>query len=220
VIAVIPETTAQEVWESEHAGAENAAHALGWNVYWNGPSREDDFPRQIQIVNQAIDRKVSGLILSPDHAVALISPVRSALAKGIPTVIVGSPLGASADGNLTFVVNDDNATGHMAAERASRYLRTGDAVAVLGVNPNILASIDRTDAFEASLRARFPGIRIVEGRSISSSYAEAEEAAEEAIRSNPNLRVVFTLNITQTRAAYWALLGTDRKSTRLNSSHW
>ena len=65
VVAVVPETTAREVWESEHAGAERAAHALGWSIYWNGPSREDDVARQIQIVNSAIARHVTGLILSP-----------------------------------------------------------------------------------------------------------------------------------------------------------
>ena len=205
VIAVVPQTTAQEVWESEHAGVESAAQALNWDVYWNAPSREDDFPRQIQIVNAAIDRKVSGLILSPDHAVALISPVRSALARGIPTVIVGSPLGTSPGGNLVFVVNDDAATGRLAAERASQYLKPGDAVAILGVNSSILGSIERTDAFEASLRQRIPAVRVIERRSTSFSFAEAEETAEETIRSVPGLRVILTLNINQTRAADGAL---------------
>jgi len=213
VIAVVPETTAQEVWESEHAGAENAAHALGWDVYWNGPSREDDFSRQIQIVHEVVERNVAGLILSPDHAVALISPVRSALARRIPTVIVGSPLGATPGGNLVFVVNDDTATGRLAAERASSYLRRTDTVAILGVNPNILGSIERTDALEASLRGRFSTIRIIERRSITFSFAEAEETAEETIRSFRGLRVMVALNVVQTRAAARALQQT--KSDRI-----
>jgi ribose transport system substrate-binding protein len=205
LIAVIPETTAQELSESEHAGAERAARAYGWNIYWNGPSREDDFPRQIHLVYEAIDRNVAGLVLSPDHAVALISPVRSALAHGIPTVIVGSPLGTSPGGNLVFVINDDAATGRLAAERACLYLNSNDAVAVLGVDPNILGSIESADAFEASLRERFPKVRIIERRSISFSEAEAEESVEQTIRSVPELRVLVTLNIDQTRAARRAL---------------
>ncbi len=56
-----------------------------------GPSREDDLPRQIQIVNNAVARGVIGLVLAPDHAVALLSPVQAAIAQGIPTVIVSSP---------------------------------------------------------------------------------------------------------------------------------
>lgn len=205
LIAVIPETTAQELSESEHSGAEKAARALDWNVYWNGPSREDDFPQQIHLVYEAIDRNVAGLVLSPDHAVALISPVRSALARGIPTVIVGSPLGTSPGGNLVFVVNDDAATGHLAAERAYLYLNPNDTVAVLGIDPNILGSIERADAFEASIRERLPKARIIEGRSVSFSIAEAEQSVEQTIRSVPGLRVIVTLNINQTRAAMQAL---------------
>lgn len=210
VIAVIPETTAQEIWESEHAGAAHAAHELGWTAYWNGPSREDDFPRQIQIVNQAIARRVDGLLLSPDHDVALISVVRAALARKIPTVIVGSPLGTTPGGMLTFVENDDAAMGRMGAQRAAALLKPGDAVAILSVNPNVLGSIASADAFEGAIRSRSAAVRIVERRSMSSSFAEAEDVAEEVIHSDPRLRVIFTLNVNQTRAVYGALLATGR----------
>jgi ribose transport system substrate-binding protein len=213
LIAIIPATTAEELTESEHAGAERAARALNWDVYWNGPSREDDFPRQIRLVYQVIDSNVAGLVLSPDHAVALISPVRSALAKGIPTVIVGTPLGTSPGGNLLFVVNDDAATGRLAAERAWQYLQPNDAVAILGIDPNMLGSIERADAFEASLRTRFPKVRMIERRSLSFSGAEAEASVENVIHSVPELRVIISLNINQTRAAVDALhrSGASRK---------
>jgi ribose transport system substrate-binding protein len=104
-----------------------------------------------------------------------------------------------------FVINDDAATGRLAAERACLYLNSNDAVAVLGVDPNILGSIESADAFEASLRERFPKVRIIERRSISFSEAEAEESVEQTIRSVPELRVLVTLNIDQTRAARRAL---------------
>ena len=145
-IAVVPETTAQELWESEHAGAAHAAYELGLDIYWNGPSREDDLPKQIQIVNNAIARGVNGLVLAPDHAVALISPVRAAIAHGIPTVIVSSPLGTFSDQDVMFVVNDSETAGAMAADRAAKYLSAKDAVAVFGVNPNLLGSIQTADS--------------------------------------------------------------------------
>ncbi len=208
VIAVIPETTAQELWESEHAGAERAAHDLGWSIYWNGPSREDDVARQIQIVNSAIARQVAGLILSPDHAVALISPVRSALSQGIPTVIVGSPLGIPPGDKLSFVVNDDAAMGRMAAQRLQAHLRPGDRIAILGVNPNIIGLMERTSSIEISVHDMLPDVQVVERRSTSFDFAEAEETAEETIRAVPNLRAIVALNINETRAAYFALINT------------
>jgi ribose transport system substrate-binding protein len=209
LIAVVPQTTAQELWESEHAGAAHKAHELGWDIYWNGPSREDDLPKQIQIVNNAIARRVDGLVLAPDHAVALISPVRVAVAHGIPTVIVSSPLGAFSNQDVMSVINDDEAAGRIAAERAAQYLSNKDAVAVLGVNPNLLGSIQTANVLESSLRQRLPSVGVIERRSTSFSFAEAEETAEETIRSSPALRVIVTLNVTQTRAAYSAMLRTN-----------
>src|ERR1700759_3838600 len=88
VIAVIPPTTAQEVWESAHTEASRVATSWGWDTFWNGPSREDDLLRQIQIMDKEVERRAAGIILAPDHAVALISPVRAAVAKNIPVVIL------------------------------------------------------------------------------------------------------------------------------------
>lgn len=189
---------------------EEAARPLRWKIYWNGPSREDDIPRQIQIVNRAIARHVSGLILAPGHAVALISPVRSAIARGIPTVIVGSRLGTAPSPKLTFVLNDDAADGLLAARRVESYLGEADTVAVLGVNSNLLGTIDRADAFETEIHHRFPSARIVERRTTSFGFAEAETMAEEVIRSERDLRVIVSLNVNQTRAAYQALVDTGQ----------
>jgi ribose transport system substrate-binding protein len=206
IVAVVPETTAQEMSESVHAGAEHAAHSIGWSICWNGPSREDDVSRQIQIVNSAIARHVTGLILSPDHAVALISPVRSALAQGIPTVIVGSPLAIAPGGNLSFVLNDDAAMGRLAVQRLRPQLNNGDTVAILGINPDIISMMERARAFEQSMHDALPGVQVVEHHSTSFGSAEAEETAEETIRFTPKLRAIVTLNIVQTRAANFALM--------------
>lgn len=204
-IAVIPETTAEELWESEHAGAEQMARQLGWSVYWNAPSREDDVARQIQIVDQEIDRYAGGLILSPDHAIALIAPVRRALMHNIPVVIVGSRLDAQPDARLHFVLNDEQRDGQLAAERAELYLKPTSTIAVLGVDPNLPGSVLRADALEDEIRRARPGVRIVERRLTSVGFAEVEEVAEEVIRSEPDLSVIVSLNVNQTRGAYQAL---------------
>ncbi|MDR3737076.1 MAG: substrate-binding domain-containing protein [Acidobacteriaceae bacterium] len=201
VIAVVPETTAQEIWESEHVGVEQVARQLAWKVYWNAPVREDDFQRQIRLVEQSTVRKVDGLILAPDHAVALISPVRNAVAHHIPTVIVASPLAIAPGNGLSYVLNDESAMGRIGAQRAARFFKDGDTAVVLGVNPGLIASVERAEAFESTLRALRPGIQIQERSIRSDSPAEAEEDAEDAIRSQPHLRVIFALNVYQSRAA-------------------
>lgn len=205
IIAVIPETTAQELWESAHAGAEHAAAEFGFSVYWNGPTREDDLSRQIQIVDDQVSRGVDGLVLAPDHSVALISPVRAALAKGIPTVVIGSPLGVEPRDSLAFIINDDIAMGRLVAERLASRVHSGDTVAILGNNPAILSHAARTNAIRSALHSLTPDVQIVDRHSTSFSFDEAEQAAEVAIRGVPHLRAIVALSIIQTRATYFAL---------------
>jgi len=209
LIAVIPETTAQELWESEHAGVESEARRWGWRVYWNAPSREDDIARQIQIVNQEIGREVDGLVLSPDHANALIAPVRRALANRIPTVILGSRLDIQPDSRLHLVLNDEEADGRLAAHRAELYLRPSSTIAVLGVDPNLAGSVERADALERDIRARFPDAHVIVRRLTNFDFAQAEEVAEEVIHSQAGLTVIVSLTVVQTRGAYQALLDTQ-----------
>jgi ribose transport system substrate-binding protein len=50
IVAIIPETTAQELWESEHAGVAATIAGTPWGTYWNGSSSEDQVAQQIALV--------------------------------------------------------------------------------------------------------------------------------------------------------------------------
>ena len=205
MIAVIPATTAQEVWESAHAEAARIATSWGWDTFWNGPSREDDLLRQIQIMDKEVARGVAGIILAPDHAVALISPVRSAVAKNIPVAIIDSPLATPSTGDVLFVLNDNVATGRLAAERIAPHLNAKrDEVAILGVYPNFLGSLVMADALRQTLQNQYPNVRIVEQRSIFGA-SEADDATSQLVQEHPSLAAIVALNVTQARSAFSAL---------------
>ena len=65
VIAVIPKLTNTVFWQSVLAGAEEAGKDYGYEIIWNGPDRETNSARQIQIVDDAIARHVEGVVLAP-----------------------------------------------------------------------------------------------------------------------------------------------------------
>ncbi|WP_160115273.1 substrate-binding domain-containing protein [Bryocella elongata] len=205
MIAVIPETTAQEVWETAHAQAARIAGSWGWATFWNGPSREDDLLRQIQIIDRQVANGVAGIILAPDHAVALISPVRAAVAKNIPVAIIDTPLAAPPKGDVLFVLNDNAATGRLAASRIAPHLDAKhEEVAVLGVYPNFLGSLAMDDALRTALQSQHPKVRLVEQRSIFGP-PEADDAVRQLLEEHPSLAAIVALNVTQTRAAYSVL---------------
>jgi ribose transport system substrate-binding protein len=205
MIAVIPRTTAVMLWEAAHAGAETAARKAGLRVYWNAPTREDDVARQILLIHHVIDAGAKGLVLAPDQGLALMGPVRELVARGIPTVIISSPLPIAPGGKLTYILNDEEATGRLAAERIGKILSGKGQIAVLGVDPDVNGILERTQAFEASLASNYPGIQIVEERAVGFNIAEAQDIAENVLDRNPDLKVFLALNSATTRGAYLAL---------------
>lgn len=204
-IAVIPQTEGTTQWDPAHTGAEVAAHSAGIFVYWNAPTREDDVEAQIALVNRVVDAHYQGLVLAPDQALSLITPVRRALAQGIPTVIIGSPLLIPAGGNLSYILNNDEEGGRLAAERVAGLLNGRGTVALLGINSDVSGIMIRERAFEQTLARGHPGIRIVEKRMGTFNVPHEQQVAEDTLKANPDLDVIVALISTSIDGALFAL---------------
>lgn len=215
-IAFIPRTSGTPLWEPAHAGAEIAARSTGTDIYWNAPTREDDVQGQIALVETIIDRGYQGLVLAPDQALALIAPVRRALAKGTPTVIIGSPLPIPAGGKLSYILNDEEEAGRMGAVRVAQLLHGQGSVAILGINPDIAGIMTRARSVEAFLALHYPQIKIVEKRMGSFNVPHDQQIAEETLRANPDLNAIVALTSASTRGTCSALgRGRQKRSTKL-----
>jgi ribose transport system substrate-binding protein len=200
-IAVIPRTSGTGLWEPEHGGAEVAAVHANAHIYWNAPTREDDVEGQIAIVNQVISK---GLVLAPDQALALIAPVRRALARGIPTVIVGSPLPLPAGENLSYILSDEATAGRIAAQRVAELLHGRGSVAVLGVNPDIAAIMIRTRSLELFLAQEYPNINVIKKMG-SFDFLHEQQMADETLKANPEVKVIVGMMWASARAAISAV---------------
>ena len=205
IIAVIPRTSGTPFWEPVHVGAEIAARSTNIKIYWNAPTREDDIQGQIALVDAVIDRKYQGLILAPDQALALITPVRRALSKGTHTVIIGSPLPIPAGGKLSYILNDEEVAGQMAAARLGELLNGEGSVAILGINPDIAGIMTRTRSIELALSRQYPRIKIIEKRAGSFNVPHDQQIAEETLQANANLNAIVAVSSASTRGACSAL---------------
>jgi ribose transport system substrate-binding protein len=131
-VVVIPKGLTHEHWQSVHRGADRAAadlaaQGISVEVLWQGPQTESDAREQIDIVDRAIARKVSGIVLAPQDSRQMVPPVRRARDDGIPTVIIDSNLDKdelAKDPGLTvkYVATDNYNGGRLAAERLLKVL--------------------------------------------------------------------------------------------------
>ncbi len=182
------------LWDAAHAGAEMAASRTGSEIYWNAPMREDDIAAQVRLIDRVVSsNRYQGLVIAPTQALSLISPVRRALAKKIPTVIIDSPLSLPAGGKLAYILNDDEEGGRLAAERIAQVLKGKGTVALLGINPDVLGVPIRARVFEQTLAAKYPGIRVVEKRPGTFNVLRERQVAEELLESDPDIDACVAL---------------------------
>lgn len=193
------------LWEAEHTGAEREAAHRNMHILWNGPSREDDVPGQIDVLTRALDHNASGLILSPVEALPLRAPVYRALQRGIPVVVVGTDIGLPPDKNLAYVLNDEQYGGQLAARYLGKILNGKGTVALLGASNRLSSTAERAKSVEATLNREFPGMAIVyRSFALPTTYQE-QQVTEKLLTRTSRLDAIVALNETSTRGAFYAL---------------
>src|SRR5215213_5668915 len=104
-IAVIPKGVSHFFWQSVHAGAEAAGREANVEVMWKGPAQETDYAGQTNIVEDAINRRVDGIVLAPTHRDALVPVVERAARERIPVTIFDSGIGT--ENYVSYVATDN-----------------------------------------------------------------------------------------------------------------
>ena len=163
-IAVIPKGTTHEFWKSINAGAVKAQRELNEkgikvDVIWKGPLREDDRDQQIQVIENFISRRVSGIVLAPLDSKALVRPVATAMRAKIPVVIMDS--GLKSDTYVSFVATDNFKGGQLGAETLGKLLGGKGKVILLRYAVGSASTEEREAGFLDVMQKKFPGIKLL-----------------------------------------------------------
>jgi ribose transport system substrate-binding protein len=208
-IAVIPKGTTHEFWKSINAGAVKAQRELTEKgtkveIIWKGPLREDDRDQQIQVVENFMARRVSGIVLAPLDSQALVRPVANAAQSGVPVVIIDS--GLKSEKYVSFVATDNYMGGQIAGEHLGKLLGEKGNVILLRYAVGSASTEAREEGFLDAIK-KFPGIKIL------SSDQHAGATRELAYQTSQNLlnrfgrevNGIFAVNETATVAMAKAL---------------
>jgi ribose transport system substrate-binding protein len=175
-IAVIPKGTSHVFWQSIHAGARRAGSELGVDIVWRGPLREDERDSQIAEVENAVGRRVSGIVLAPLDDAALVSPVSSAQRSGVPVVIIDS--GLKSEDYVSFVATDNEAGGRLGGDALAKALGGKGKVVLLRYAEGSESTIRREAGFLAAMKGQ-PAIEVVSdnqygGADVEGAYKKGE----------------------------------------------
>lgn len=202
-IAVIPKGTTHSFWSSVLAGAQQAAKENDVEIFWAGPDREGDREKQIQIVEDFIVKKVSGIVLAPTDSAALVPVIERAAAARIPVVIIDSD--AATKKRVSFVATDNYAGGAVAAEYMARLLGGKGRVAVIKYMAGSASTTARENGFIETLKKKYPDIQVVEDRYGMDTVETALSAAEDVLTRHKELDGIFACNESTSCGALRAL---------------
>jgi ribose transport system substrate-binding protein len=203
VIAVIPKGVSHFFWQSVHQGAESAASELNVEIMWKGPAQETDYSGQINIVEDAINRRVDGIVLAPSHRDALVPIVDRAQKEGIPVTIFDSGIGT--DNYVSYVATDNLQGGVTAAERLAEKLGGKGKVAILGVKAGSVSTDEREQGFQDTIKQKYPGIEIVAFQYGEADRTRSLDRATDILTAHTNLNGFFASNESSTVGAVQAI---------------
>ncbi len=189
IIAVVPKAQSPIFWQKVHAGALAAGEEFGVVVTWNGPATETDFIRQINIVDELINQRVSGIALAPIRDELLVPVVERAAQEKIPVTIFDS--GIKTEKYVTFVTTDNYRAGILAARRMGKIFPAGGKAAVLAMSPDRASADERENGFRQAVAREFPSLQIVEFRYGMGDREMSRAAAEGIIDAHQDLTGIF-----------------------------
>lgn len=194
-IAVIVKTTNSNFWQNVNLGAQaamegNTEHTLSFD----GPAAESAVADQVNMVENAINRGVAGLVLAPSDPEALVPVVQRAFESGIPVVIIDSMLGDEAEGSYQAFLSTDNcAAGEQVAQRMIEDAGTTGKVAIMSYVAGVGSEIGRVGCFTEYLQANSE-LEIVGPLYSQSQMANALNQTTDILASNPDLVGIFGAN--------------------------
>jgi ribose transport system substrate-binding protein len=148
-IAVIVKTTNSSFWQNVNKGASAAIEGHSEHTMtFNGPAAESEIAAQVALVENAINRGVSGIVLAPSDPDALAPVVKRAYESGIPVAIIDSGLAEGSEANYqTFLSTDNCAAGKQAAQMMIDDAGTTGKVAVMSYVAGVGSEIGRVGCF-------------------------------------------------------------------------
>lgn len=213
-LALVVKTLNNAFFIEMEKGARAAADSLGIQLVVQAPEREIDVEKQMQIVENLIERKVDVLLLVPSGSREIVPAIAKANAANIPVVIVDTRVDAvalkSANARIaTFIGSDNVDGGRIAGEFVAQKLGGKGKVAVLEGIPGHETGDSRLRGFRNAI-AKYPGLTIVASQTANWERDQAFNVAQNILQSHPDIQAIFACNDVMALGAVEAIAAAAR----------
>ncbi|ADX45578.1 periplasmic binding protein/LacI transcriptional regulator [Paracidovorax avenae ATCC 19860] len=194
-IAVIVKTVNSTFWQNVNKGAEDAIKDVkGHTMTFSGPASESAIAEEVNLVENAVNRKVAGIVLAPSDPDALIPALKKAWEARIPVVLIDSMVSdAGKNYYQSFLSTDNKLAGELCAKQLIARIGTTGKVAVMSYVAGAGSEIGRVGGFKDYIQKNSK-LQIVGPFYSQSQMATAMNQTTDVLASHPDLKGLFAAN--------------------------
>jgi len=197
-IALVVKTLNNPFFVTLEQEAKKTAAELGVDLISQAPEREIDVEKQMQIIENLIQRKVDAICISASGSQQIIPAVAKANKAGIPVLAVDNRIdsltAAQAGARIvTYIGSDNEKGGEIAADYIVRRLQGKGKVAILEGTPGHETSIARLSGFLRCIK-KVPGIKIAASLTANYERAEGYSVFQNMLESHQDIDALFACN--------------------------
>lgn len=194
-IALVMKTLNNPFFIDMQRGAEEAAERLSVNLIVQAAEREVDVEKQMQIIENLLQRKVDVLCVTPSGSKEIVPAIVKANRKGIPLIMVDTRVDSAtlheAGGEIAAFIGSDNFEGgKIAGEYIVKRLGGRGKVAILEGIPGHETGDSRLRGFHHVVDEE-PGIEIVTSQTANWERDQGFNVFQNILQSHPEVQALF-----------------------------
>lgn len=194
-IAVIVKTANSNYWQNVQKGATAAmADSKGYTMTFQGPAAESAIADEVNMVENAVNRHVAGIVLAPSDPDALVPAMKKAWEAHIPVVLIDSSVSDSGKQYYQSFLSTDNAkAGELCAKAMIDRVGQNGKVAIMSYVPGAGSEVGRVGGFRKYIAAHSK-LQVVGPFYSQSQMANALNQTTDVLSANPDLKGIFGAN--------------------------
>ncbi|UCH09037.1 MAG: sugar ABC transporter substrate-binding protein [Fidelibacterota bacterium] len=214
VIALVMKTLNNPFFIDMQKGARAAADSFGVELLVQAAEREVDVEKQMQIVENLIQRKVAALCITPSGSKEIVPAIVKANERNIPVLIVDTRVDeatlTAAGGKIaTFIGSDNYEGGRIAGLYLAEKLGNRGKVAVLEGIPGHETGDARLSGFHDVL-AQFSDMEIVASQTANWERDQGFNVFQNILQSHPEVQALFACSDLMALGAIEAIAAAGR----------
>jgi ribose transport system substrate-binding protein len=194
-IAVIIKTANSNFWQNVSKGANEAIKKYpGYMVTVQGPASESNIAEELAMLENAVNRKVAGVVLAPSDPDALIPGMKKAWEAKIPVVLIDSLISKAGEKYYqSFLATDNEKAGELCAQKMIEAVGKTGKIAIMSYVAGVGSEIGRVGGFRKYIEAHSK-LQVVGPFYSQSQMATALNQTTDVLTAHPDLKGIFGAN--------------------------